>query len=315
MADNVVIIGSGPAGFTAAIYTARANLKPVLFEGFLKGGMPGGQLMTTGVVENFPGFPEGIDGQGLMANMRKQAEVHGAALIMEDVAEVNLAGRPFEVVSAGGERRQANTVIVATGAGARRLTIPSEKKFWTKGISACAVCDGGLPVFRNQALAVLGGGDAAVEEATHLTQFASKVYLIHRRDQLRASQVMQRRVMNHAKIEVLWNKTVEEFLGGETLSGLRLKDTATGEESTIEVRGCFEAIGHEPNTSFLNGQLALDEMGYIITRDRTTATSVPGVFAAGDVQDRRYRQAISAAGSGCQAALDAERWLQEEGLI
>jgi thioredoxin reductase (NADPH) len=309
MAEKIIIIGSGPAGLTAAIYACRAGLGPVLFEGFQAGGIPGGQLMITGVVENFPGFPEGIDGQMLMANMRKQAERFGCRLITEDVISVDLSNPPFKVVSMNEETYTSEALIVATGAMARRLPLDSEKKLWGRGISACAVCDGALPVFRNKPLAVIGGGDTAVEEAMHLTHFGSKVYLIHRRDQLRASKIMQKRAMEHPKIEILWNKTIEEFVGDTMLKGLKLKDTQTGQTTLLEVTGAFEALGHVPNTLFLNGQLDLDETGYIKTKPGSTQTSTAGIFAAGDVQDAKYRQAISAAGSGCMAALEAERWL------
>jgi len=312
MAEKVIIIGSGPAGLTAAIYASRANLDPLLFEGFQAGGLPGGQLMTTGTVENFPGFPDGISGPQLMANMREQAEKLGTRMIMEDVTAINLLGpRPFTVISSGGGEYKAYALIVATGATANRLPLESERRLWGKGISACAVCDGALPVFRDKDLAVIGGGDTAVEEAVHLTQFASKVYIIHRRDTLRAGMIMRRRAQSHPKIEILWNKTVEEFLGDERLSGLKLRDTVTGEISELPTAGAFEAIGHKPNTGFLKGQyVRLDSKGYIDTRANSTETSVGGVFAAGDVQDPMYRQAITAAASGCQAALEVERYLQ-----
>lgn len=312
MVEKVVIIGSGPAGHTAGVYAARANLNPLIFEGFQTGGMPGGQLMTTGVVENFPGWPEGIDGQQLMANMRQQNERLGTRLIMEDIESVDLSKSPFTIVGSGGTTCEAKALIIATGATARRLPLESEQRLWGRGISACAICDGALPVFRNKPLAVIGGGDSAIEEATHLTHFGSKVYLIHRRDELRASKIMQKRALEHPQIEILWNKTIAEFLGEQTLSGLRLTDTVTGEQSSIDVAGAFEAIGHTPNTAFLNGQLDVDETGYIITRPDSTVTSVAGVFAAGDVQDSKYRQAISAAGTGCMASLEAERWLAQQ---
>lgn len=311
MAEKVIIIGSGPAGLTAAIYTGRANLSPLVLEGFQAGGMPGGQLTTTGKVENFPGFPAGIDGQELMANMRSQAGEMGARFVMEDVTEVRLGNRPFAVVSMSGTEYKTEALIVATGATARRLPLESEKKLWGKGISACAVCDGALPVFRDKELAVIGGGNSAVEEAVHLTQFGSKVYIVHRRDELRAGKIMRERAMNHPKIEVLWNKVVEEFVGTTNLEGLRLKDTVTGETSVLPLAGAFEAIGHVPNTGFLAGQVETGEQGYINTRPDSTVTSVEGVFAAGDVQDAKYRQAVTAAGSGCMAALEAEARLQE----
>lgn len=311
--EKLIIIGSGPAGLTAAIYAARASLSPMLFEGFQSGGSAGGQLMTTGVVENFPGWPQGIDGQQLMANMREQAVRFGTRMVMEDVTEVSLAQRPFRIRSMNDVDYLADAVIVATGATARRLPLDSEQRLWGRGISACAVCDGALPVFRNKPLAVIGGGDSAIEEAMHLTHFGSKVYLIHRRDSLRASRIMQKRLLENPKIQVVWNAVIEEFLGQNQLTGIKLKDVLTGVVSTIEVTGAFEAIGHVPNTAFLGGQLALNDVGYVQTKPGATATSVEGVFAAGDVQDPKYRQAISAAGSGCMAALEAERWLSEQG--
>jgi thioredoxin reductase (NADPH) len=311
MAEKVIIIGSGPAGLTAAIYTARANLQPLLFEGFQKGGIPGGQLMITNEVENFPGFPEGILGPQLMANMREQAEKHGTRMIMDDIAETDLSSRPFKVTTTSGEVYSAQSIIIASGATARRLPLESEQRLWGRGISACATCDGALPIFRNKELAVLGGGDTAVEEAVHLTQFASKVYLIHRRDELRASKVMQKRAKDHPKIEILWNKIVEEFVGETRLEALKLKDAVTGTISTLPVAGAFEAIGHVPNVDFLKGQITTDELGYIKTEPGSPRTNIEGVFAAGDVQDHKYRQAICAAGSGCQAAIEVERWLQE----
>ncbi|NLD98999.1 MAG: thioredoxin-disulfide reductase [Fibrobacter sp.] len=311
MPERLLIIGSGPAGLTSAIYSSRANLQPLLFEGFQEGGIPGGQLMITNEVENFPGFPDGILGQQLMANMRQQAIKHGTQIITEDVIEVDLQTYPFKVISMGGDTYTAEALIIATGATARRLPLASERNLWGRGVSACAVCDGALPIFRNKELAVIGGGDTAVEEALHLTQFASKVYLIHRRDSLRASKIMQKRALTHPKIEILWNKVVEEFIGEKQLSGLKLRDTITGEFSELPVIGAFEAIGHVPNTGFLKGQLDTNEMGYIKTVPGSTVTNVDGVFAAGDVQDLKYRQAITAAGSGCMAAIEAERWLQE----
>jgi thioredoxin reductase (NADPH) len=312
MSEKLIIIGSGPSGLTASIYASRANLSPLLFEGFQAGGIPGGQLMITTVVENFPGFRDGIGSHKLMAEMRDQAIRFGSRLITEDVESVNLSVRPFSVTSAEGATHEANAIIIATGATAQRLEIPSEKNFFNRGISACAVCDGALPLFRNKPLAVIGGGDTAMEEALHLTKFGSKIYLIHRRDSFRASRIMQERVLQHEKIQVLWNKVVEEFTGETMLKGVRLKDTKTNDETALEVSGAFEAIGHRPNTAFLNGQLTLEETGYIYTRPGTTMTSVEGVFAAGDVHDFRYRQAITAAGSGCMAALDAQKWLTEK---
>lgn len=311
MAEKVIIIGSGPAGLTAAIYTARANLQPLLFEGFQKGGIPGGQLMITNEVENFPGFPEGILGPQLMANMREQAVKHGTRMVMDDIEEADLSGYPFKLTTVSGEVYTAQSLIIASGATARRLPLESEQRLWGRGISACATCDGALPIFRNKELAVLGGGDTAVEEAVHLTQFASKVYLIHRRDELRASKVMQKRALENPKIQIIWNKIVEEFIGELRVEALKLKDAITGEISKLPVTGVFEAIGHIPNVDFLKGQITTDEQGYIKTELGSPRTNIEGVFAAGDVQDRKYRQAISAAGSGCQAAIEVERWLQE----
>jgi thioredoxin reductase (NADPH) len=308
--ERVIIIGSGPAGFTAGIYLARANLEPLMLEGFMSGGMPGGQLMTTAEVENYPGFPDGVDGQTLMGEMRKHAVNAGVRMVMTDATEIDLSQRPFKLTDMSGVKYEADTVIVATGANARRLDMDSEKEFWMKGISACAVCDGALPIFRDKPLAVIGGGDTAIEEAEHLTKFGSKVYIIHRRDEFRASKILQKRAMDHPKIEILWNKVPEEFYGDKVLGGIKLKDTATGEITDIEVSGCFEAIGHITNVNFLNGQVELDNGGYIKTSN-ATSTSVGGVFAAGDVQDPIYRQAVVAAGSGAQAALDCERWLLE----
>ncbi|MBN2037060.1 MAG: thioredoxin-disulfide reductase [Chitinispirillaceae bacterium] len=313
MTERLVIIGSGPAGLTAAIYAARANLNPLLFEGFQEGGIPGGQLMITTMIENFPGFPAGIPGPELMKNMREQAVHHGARIITEDVTNVDFSKHPFTLTTMNGDLYSAMAVIIATGATARRLSIESEKKLWNRGISACATCDGGLPVFRGKELAVIGGGDTAIEEALHLTQFASKVYLIHRRSELRASKVMQDRAKNHSKIAILWNKVVEEFLGDKMLTGLRLKDTVTGKNSELPVAGAFEAIGHVPNTAFLKGQIALNDLGYIVTLPGSTRTNIDAVFAAGDVQDHKFRQAITAAASGCMAAVEAERCLQDQG--
>lgn len=315
MRERLIIIGSGPAGLTAAIYSSRANMQPLLFEGFQEGGIPGGQLMITSVIENFPGFPEGIEGPQLMANMREQAVKLGARLITEDVSEINLQIYPFELISMNGEKYTADAVIIASGATAKRLPLPSEARLWGRGVSACAVCDGALPIFRNKELAVIGGGDTALEEALHLTQFASKVYLIHRRDELRASKIMQKRVLTHPKIQILWNKIVDEFIGDKSLNMLKLKDTVTGELSELPVVGAFEAIGHVPNTKYLNDQVETNELGYIKTKPGSTATNIEGVFAAGDVQDAKYRQAITAAGSGCMAAIEAERWLQERAGI
>ncbi len=315
MVNKVVIIGSGPAGLTAAIYAARAKLDPVVFEGVQIGGTAGGQLMTTGLVENFPGWPEGIDGQELMMKVREQAENLGTKLIMDDIIEIKTDTKPFTLITSGKEEIQAESIIIATGALARRLPLESEQRLWGRGISACAVCDGGLPMFRNKPLAVIGGGDSAVEEAEHLTNFGSKVYLIHRRDELRAGEVMKDRAIKNPKIDILWNKVPVEFLGDDVITGIKLKDTKTDEISEIEVAGAFEAIGHVPNTKFLDGQLELNEEGYIVTKPDTTLTSVAGIFAAGDVMDSDYQQAITSAGTGCKAALDAENYLRESGVL
>ncbi len=308
--EKVVIIGSGPAGHAAAIYASRANLEPLMFEGFIAGGVAGGQLMTTTDVENFPGFPEGITGPELMDRMRNQSLRFGTRIETEDVEKVDLSKRPFEVKTSS-QTVMARSLIIATGATAKRLQLPSEGRLWNKGISACAVCDGGLPPFRNKVLVVIGGGDTAMEEAMFLTHFASKVVIVHRRDEFRASKAMQKRVLENPKIEVLWNTLPVDAVGENFLSGVRVKDVKTGEERVVEAGGLFYAIGHTPNTDVFKGQLELDETGYIVTRGRSTHTSVEGVFAAGDVQDKVYRQAVSAAGSGCMAALDCERWLAE----
>jgi thioredoxin reductase (NADPH) len=288
-------------------------MKPILFEGFMEGGIPGGQLMITTIIENFPGFHHGIKGPDLMANMRQQAGHYGTRMITEDVAAVDLSKSPFTVTSMNEELYTANALIVATGATARRLPLDSEKRLWGRGISACATCDGSLPIFRNKPLAVIGGGDTAIEEALHLTQFASMVYLVHRRDSLRASKVMQERIARDPKVTILWNKTVDEFIGEHAISCLKLRDTQTNETSELPVAGAFEAIGHTPNTGFLKGQLTTDELGYLVTDPDSTRTNIPGVFAAGDVKDHKFRQAITAAGSGCIAAVEAEWWLRERG--
>ena len=314
MPEAVIIIGSGPAGHTAAIYTARANLKPVLFEGYTAGGIPGGQLMTTTDVENFPGFPSGIQGPELMDAMRQQSLRFGTRLFTEDVTRVELSQRPFRVASAERELR-AHGLIIATGATAKRLNLPGEQKLWNRGMSACAVCDGALPIFRDKALVVVGGGDSACEESTFLTKFASKVYLIHRRDVLRASKIMQERVLKSLKIDVIWNTVVTDVLGSDVVSAVRLKDVRTNTERELSCGGLFYAIGFDPNTALFTGQLTMDDHGYLLTTPGSTQTSVSGVFACGDVQDKRYRQAVTAAGSGCMAAIDCERWLADTGLV
>jgi thioredoxin reductase (NADPH) len=309
--EKLVIIGSGPAGHAAAIYTARASLNPLMFEGFMAGGVAaGGQLTTTTEVENYPGFPEGIDGTKLMDQMRAQSERFGTRILTETVDKVDLSSAPFKVVSSEREVH-AQALVVTTGATAKRLHIPGEERLWQAGISACAVCDGALPIYRNQVLLVVGGGDTAVEEATHLTKFASKVIVIHRREELRASKIMQARLLSHPKVEMMWNSVVEEAVGDTRVTGIRVRNVKTHQTQVVECGGLFYAIGHEPNTAFLEGQLKLDESGYIVTRPGTTQTSVPGVFAAGDVQDKVWRQAITAAGTGCMAALEAERYLAE----
>ncbi len=315
--ENVVIIGSGPSAWTAALYAARADLKPWVLEGEPEGIMlPGGQLMITTEVENFPGFPEGITGPELMERMKEQAMRFGARSRMEMVEKVDLSERPFTITTRGGEEVRSHTLIISTGANARWLGVPNEERLAQSGggVSACAVCDAALPVFREQVLAVVGGGDSAMEEALYASKFASKVYIIHRRDELRASRIMAERVLGHPKIEVVWNKVVSEVIGYDQITGVKLEDTVTGETSELEVGGMFVAIGHKPNTAFLAGQLELTAHGYIRTKPWRTATEIDGVFAAGDVMDDYYRQAITAAGTGCMAALEAERWLSHHGI-
>ncbi|MGQ0813103.1 MAG: thioredoxin-disulfide reductase [Gemmatimonadota bacterium] len=315
--ENIVIIGSGPAGWTAAVYAARANLNPLVFEGEpMRTMLPGGQLMTTTEVENYPGFPESVTGPDLIERMKQQAVHFGTRVVSENIASVDLSRHPFVLTPNYSEPLEALTVVIATGANAKWLNVPNEERLAQigGGVSACAVCDAALPLYRNQVLAVVGGGDTAMEEALYTTKFAREVLVIHRRDEFRASKVMADRVLTHPRIRVLWNKKVVEVLGMSDIRGLRLEDTVNGEIADIDVRGLFVAIGHTPNTEFLKGQLDLKPHGYIKVQPWRTATSVEGVFAAGDVMDDHYRQAITAAGTGCMAALEAERWLAHHGL-
>ena len=320
--EKIVIIGSGPAGWTAAIYAARANLNPICYIGVPKQDpaivLPGGQLMLTTEVENYPGFPDGVTGPELMEKFQKQAERFDTRIVGEDIESCDFSKRPFTLTTSGGATVKAHCVILATGAIANWLGLENEMRLARSGggVSACAVCDGALPAFRDQVLAVVGGGDTAMEETSYLTKFASKIYVIHRRDEFRASKTMQQRVLDSPKVEVLWNKTVVDVSGEDVISGITLKDTKTGEQSTRDVKGLFIAIGHTPATKFLKGSgIALDDKGYVqMPVPHRSNTNIEGVFVAGDVADSVYRQAITAAGMGCRAAIDAERWLADQGV-
>jgi len=319
--EKVVIIGSGPAGWTAAIYAARANLDPVCYIGVPRQNpapvLPGGQLMLTTEVENYPGFPEGVTGPEMMEKFQAQAERFGTRVVGEDIETCDFSQRPFTLTTNEGRTVKAHAVIIATGATANWIGLANELRLAQSGggVSACAVCDGALPIFRDQALAVVGGGDTAMEEASYLTKFASRVFVIHRRDELRASKTMQERILSSPKAEVLWNKVVTDVIGEDKIESVRLKDTKSGAESTLEVKGLFIAIGHTPATEFLRDTgLEFDDKGYVRLRGASSHTNIEGVFAAGDVADSVYRQAVTAAGMGCRAAIDAERWLGEQGI-
>ncbi len=308
--EPLVIIGSGPSGYTAAIYAARAQLAPIVLEGSVTAG---GALMNTTEVENFPGFKNGIMGPALMEEIRAQAERFGSRFITDDAVKVDLKSEIKTIQDGNGNTYQAKAVILATGSGYKKLGLPKEEVLSGRGVSYCATCDGFF--FKEQEIAVVGGGDSAVEEATFLTRFASKVYLIHRRDELRASRIMQQRAQNDPKIEFVWNSQVTEILGEEKLTGLKVKDVKTGNEKTLNITGLFVAIGHEPRSELLKGQIDLDPNGYVLTKPGSTKTNIEGVFACGDLVDHVYRQAITAAGTGCQAALDAERFLASKGIF
>ncbi len=315
--EQIVIIGSGPAAWTAAIYAARADLSPLVIEGEASRTMvPGGQLMFTTEVENYPGFPEGLTGIDMMADFRAQAVRFETRVITEDVAEVDFSVRPLLVKTSGGTEIESDTVVISTGANAKWIGLENEERLAQSGggVSACAVCDGALPHFRDQVIAIVGGGDSAMEDALYMAKFAKEVVVIHRREELRASKIMQERAFAEEKIRFEWNQTVVDILGDDVITGMLLRDTVTGEERQLEVGGLFVAIGHDPNTGFLNGQVALKDNGFVETPESwRTTTSVPGVFAAGDVMDDFYKQAVTAAGTGCMAALDAERWLAHGG--
>ena len=307
--QKCVIIGSGPAGYTAAIYAARANLDPVMYVG----SEPGGQLMITTDVENYPGYPDGVQGPVMMEDFRKQAERFGTKIFYNVVTEVNFSGDVHTLKLDNGETVQAHTVVIATGASAKWLGLPSEKKYMNKGVSACAVCDGFF--FKGQKVAVVGGGDTAAEEATYLSKLTPEVHMLVRRDEMRASKIMQDRVMNTENIKIHWNTEVEEIYGNGSVEGVKVINNLTKEIAELDVTGFFVAIGHKPNTEIFHNILDMDETGYIITKGKTTETNIPGVFASGDAQDKKYRQAVTAAGTGCMAALDAESYLVEKGII
>jgi len=311
--ENLVIIGSGPAGYTAAIYAARANLQPLLITGFQEGGIPGGQLMTTTFVENFPGFPNGVQGPELMDLIKAQAVRWGTKLIEEDALSIDLSKRPFSIATTT-QKVKSNSLIISTGASANRLDLKNEKLFWSKGISACAICDGATPQFRNEELAVVGGGDSACEEAEYLTKYGSHVHLLVRSDKLKASAAMADRVKANSNITIHWETELLDVLGHEWLEKLKIKNKDTNQEALILAKGLFYAIGHTPNTSLLKNQLTTDSKGYLITKPGRPETSLEGVYAAGDVADSEWRQGITAAGSGCKAALAAERWLAKKNL-
>ena len=320
-AHQLVIIGSGPAGWTAAIYAARAQLSPVVFVGIGKNDpgpiLPGGQLMLTTDVENYPGFPEGVSGPEMMQKFRAQAERFGTTVVEDDIESCDFSTRPFTLRTTKSGTVRAHAVIIATGATANWIGLENEMRLARAGggVSACAVCDGALPVFRKKPVAVVGGGDTAMEEATYLTKFASEVHVIHRRDALRASKIMQERFLSKPNAKVIWNKVVVDVLGDDLIEGVMLEDTVTGERSRLDVNGLFVAIGHTPTTKFLKGAgIDMTAKGYIDLKTRSSATNIAGVFAAGDVADAEYRQAVTAAGMGCAAALDAERWLAKQGL-
>ena len=313
--ENIIIIGSGPAGYTAALYTGRADLKPLMLEGEISQDiLPGGQLMTTTEVENYPGYPEGVTGPKMMEDFKAQCGRFGTQFLYKTVTKVDFSKRPFTVYS-GDEQWQAKAVIIATGATAKYLGLESEQRFLNKGVSACATCDGALPRFRNQPLVVVGGGDTAVEETLFLTNFASEVHLVHRRDTLRASKIMANRAINHEKVVMEWDSVVEEILGDDEkgVTGVRIRNVKTEETKVIACPGYFSAIGHKPNTDLFKGLLDMNETGYLVTKPDSTYTNIEGVFAAGDVQDSIYRQAVTAASSGCMAAIDSTRWLEAQG--